>query len=315
MGMRLGFIASLLLLVSACGASNVPVEAPIATSSHPSGATEAKKYTIKFGRSAVVGERVHLVLDQHEDMTTKVRGGAATPQTEHKVTVRHFDAVQTVLAVDEHGRGTRLRYQVKELMLNGEPLRVQDIDLTRGERKEDAIILADGRPAGPELRAPLGDLLKLRVGGSSDDDVFGTDAPQPIGAHWAVRQDIALASLKEDGMSASRAKGEVWLEGLTKADDMDCTRVKATLELDGIRLPDMPAGAQVEEARASAQMEAALPIDNRVERASDRLTMHMTFRMRIPQGQGDDITVVVTGDNASTARFTPLPARGAQPGR
>jgi hypothetical protein len=301
--MRITPLLLLALALSGCAATSSKVEAPVVEAP----TTPAKKtYAVHFGRPSHVGERARLVSDHREEMATKVtRDGAVVTDKHDKHTV-HYDAVITVVAADSAGRGTRTRHEVKELTSDGHRLQAGLIELTRHAKKADAEILVDGSPASEEVRKALSSVLKLGLDGASDDDVFGTKALQPIGAHWSVDEALALAALREDGINASKVQGEVWLDGTTKVDGAECLDIRATLGMSGVQVPGMPEGAVTELGRAEAEMRAALPLEGRVGRSMNHVSTKMSFRVRVPAPEGAPMMVSVEGHETIDARETAM---------
>jgi hypothetical protein len=295
-------IGSALILLSplATGCAATPSTALAPT------ATAAKSYPIHFERPSRVGERSHVVIDSSQDMATKVTRDETVVSDKHEKHTAHYDATSTVVAVDSQNRITRVRYEVKELTADGRRLQASVIDLTRHAKKKDAEILVDGSPASEDVRKVLSSVLKVRVGGASDDDVFGPKAPQPVGAHWSVDGPLAIASFKDDGTDVSSVKGDVWLAGTTNVDGAECLTVRATLEVAGVQVPGMPEGAETEESRGEAEMSATLPIDLRLGRPADHLSMKMSFRIRVPAPQGPPMMVSVQSSESQDDRETAM---------
>jgi hypothetical protein len=293
-------IASGFVFVAAmgCAGSPPPVEAPT---------TVAKKtYAVHFHRPSQVGERFHVVADRSEDMATKVTKDGALVSQKHDEHTIHCDAVSTVVATDAHGRTTRARYEVKELTSDGRRLQGSGIELTRHGKETDAEIVVDGNPANENVRKALSALFKLGLDGATDDDVFGTKTPQPVGARWAIDSAVAVRSFKDDGLDVSSIHGDVWLDGTTRMDGVECLDIRGALHMSGIRLPDLPKGAEVDESRADAELRATLPTEGRVARAADHLSMTMTFRLRVPGPDGAPMIVSVRGTQSQDSHETAM---------
>jgi hypothetical protein len=290
--------ATFLLFAAAgagCGANRGAVEAPVAA--------QGKTYPIQFGRPSRAGARAHYVGDHTEDTVTQMARDGAVMSDKHEKKAVHFDAVSTVIAVDGKARATRVRYEVKELTSDGLRQAASVIELTRHAKKEDAEILVDGRPAGDDLRKALSSLLKLGLDGATDDEIFGTKAPQPLGAHWSIDGVRAMASLKEEeGLDVSSVTGDVWLENTTRLEGIECLAVRAKLDIAGARLPDLPAGAETEESRAQAEIRASLPIEGQAQPTESHETITVSFRVRVPAPQGSPMIVTVQGNESQDVR-------------
>jgi hypothetical protein len=294
-----------LIALTACGGGTA--SGPNATDLPKPDAQKA--YAIHLSRASHVGERSHVVMDQTEQKDSKITGeDGAVIEDKHQKRVLHYDAVHTVVAVDDKGRTTRSRYDVKDLLADGKPLMHGVVEITRAPKEKDAVIVVDGKPATDELRDALSSLLKLGLGSADDDEVFGTKTPQAIGAHWPINGALAKASLSDDtGIDAQSVTGDVWLAGTTKVGDLDCLDVRGKLGIEGMTVPELPEGSVTESGRADAEMQTALPVaDAKVERATDHMSMVMAFKVRIPTKKGPPATVALKLSQVRDSAFSPM---------
>ncbi len=294
-----------LLLLSvastACGAGASTVSAPTTTDPPPTG-TGAKTYPIHLTHPSQVGERIHVVADDTSNKTF-VQDGT---MVEKKHRLVHLDAVCTTVAVDDRGRTTRDHYDVTELSADGQLLATGPVDVTRARKEEDAVVLVSGAPPTGEIKEALRTIISARTGGASDDDVFGTQQPQAVGAHWPVNTSLARDDLfSSSGLDAATVTGDVWLAGLTRANDADCLDVRAKLALDGIRMPDLPKGAVIDQGHAVVDVQGAFPLDVNLIRAIETLTMSMEVRLRVPTPSGRDSSLTITVTSKRAARYSP----------
>jgi hypothetical protein len=288
-----------LVVATACGGTPPAVEAPTAE------ATAKRTYAVRFARASRAGERSHVVADHREDSATTITREGALVSEKHVEHAVHFDAVSTVVAADPQGRATRLRYDVKELSSDGQQRRGSVIELTRHAKKTDAEILVDGSLPSDDTRKVLSSLFKLGLEGATDDDVFGTKTPQPIGAHWTVDSARAIASFKEDGLDVATVKGDVSLDGTTSMDGAECLVVRATLEISGVGVPGLPPGSEPEDSHGTAEIRATLPIDERAGVSAEHEAMTMSFRVRVPAPRGAPMIVSVKNAESNDVRETP----------
>src|SRR5262249_38362700 len=163
---------------------------------------------------------------------------------------------------------------------DGRRFQASVVELTRHAKKEDAEILVDGTPASEDVRKIFSSLMRLSLDGATDDDVFGTKTPQPIGAHWSVDAALAIVSLKEDGIHVSSVKGEVALDGIARVDGAEYLAIRVALNVGGMRVPNLPEGAEVLESRGEVEVRAALPVDGRIGRPADHELTTTFFRIR-----------------------------------
>lgn len=303
--MRTALACIACIALAGCGgarSTTAPVEA-----ARPAPQTAPQKaYAIHLSRPSHAGERTRMVMDQTEDKRSKITQAAIILEDKHEQRVLHWDAVHTAVEVDAQGRVTRSRYEVKELTSNGHPLVQGVVEVTRAQKSKDSRVTVDGVPANKDVREALTSLLKLGLGGATDDQIFGTKTPQPIGAHWPIDAALAQADLREDtGIEAASVGGDVWLEGTTRVSGLDCLDVRAKISLDGVKVP-IPNGGETEVGRAEGEMHAAVPLDGTPERASDHMSMTMTFKLRVPSPNGRPVAVSMEISQTRDGHFSAM---------
>jgi hypothetical protein len=276
------------------------VDAPAA------GAAGSKTYPIHFSRPGHVGDRRHVVADVTEDTGTTIMQGDVVANETRQKHVTHFDAVGTIAKVDEKGATTRSQYDVKDLSVDGHTLVHGVVDITNAPKEEDATILVDGAPASKEVHKSLESLLKLSLGGATDDDVFGTTTPQAVGARWPINAALAREDLKEStGLEAQSLTGESWLEATTRVGTMDCLDVRSKLAVELSSIPELPPGATIDFGHADAEMRAAIPIDGHSDSPTDHMSMTMTVKLKV-KGQNGPVSVVVKFEKLQDDHFDRL---------
>jgi hypothetical protein len=284
----------LLTLFVACGGATTQANPqPLPQS------TADKTYDIHLNRESHVGARTHVVLDATEDTTTVTTkdGAEIDRKREHKVT--HFDATSTTAAVNAKNESTRVHYDVTDLVVDGKSVYKGPVDLTRASKADDAVILVNGAPAEGAVRSALKDILSLRVGGPSDDDIFGTKERQAVGAHWPMNSQAALADIANDPkLRASTVTGESTLAAVTDC----CLEVRAKLRMGGLALPSAPAGSTVD-GNVDATFAALLPTDVKRGRVEDHMGFHMVMKMTIPTAKGP-VVVALEATNQKDGHFS-----------
>ena len=280
------------LLLAACGGG--AKETPTTTATSLPTQTEAPKaYPIHLSRPSKAGDKVHVVVDQTEEKGTRVTAGGKVLDDKNEKHVYHLDEVMSVVAVNEAGRITKTHDDVADLVIDGRSLGKAALDITRAPKEKDAVILVNGKPAAKPIRDALTDVLKLSVGGVSDDDIFGTKTPQAVGAHWTPNTALAREDLKNDsGLDAQNMTGDIWLEGTTRVGALDCLDVRAKMGLDDIAMGALPPGQKLESGHADIEMRAALPLDGSMERASEHMGMVMTMKLDVTGPKGTAVVAV-----------------------
>lgn len=254
-----------------------------------------KTYPIDLHRDSRVGMRMHVVFDHEEETITQ--NGDSPKQ--RQVQRGHIDAITTTLAVDEHHDSTRVHYDVKELTIDGKPAYTGPLDVTKAADAKDATVLLDGKPPDEHLRQALKDLLPLTVGGPSDDEIFGTTTPQPVGARWPIHGDLALADLlKDDALHATSLTGETTLEAVTAC----CLDIRAKVHIADLSAPKVNGTL---EGSMDATFQALFPLDTSRSRTEEHETMRLHMKLTVDSG-GTDTVVVVEGKLRTDRRFTEL---------
>jgi hypothetical protein len=293
--------AALSILLLACGGGSStasPQTLPTTSTSAP------KTYAVQLSHPSRAGERLHVVSDQIEEKSTKVTMGDQVIDDKHEKRVLHLDSISTVLTVNESGRATRTRDEVKELTVDGKVVVKGVVEIQRAPKEKDAVITVDGAPASEEARDALKTMLKLGTSGPTDDDVFGTKTAQAIGAHWAVNTQLAHDDLRDDaGLDSTNVTGDAWLEGVGQVGGKDALDVRAKLTLDGLTPNEIPAGSTVELGRADVDLQAALPVDGKPERMTDHMTMKVAFKLRVKTPKGPALVAVTLGEHRE-AKFS-----------
>ena len=293
--------AALFVCLFACGGGGStaqPQTLPTATST-------PKTFTVRLSHPSKVGDKLRVVADQVEDKATKVTAGDVVIDDKHEKRLLHLDEISTIVAVNEAGRATKTREDIKDLTINGKTVVKGIVDIERGPKEKDAVITVDGKPASDEARDALKSMLKLALSGPTDDDVFGTKTAQAVGAHWVVNTQLAHDDLKEDtGLDAANVTGDAWLENVGPSDGKEALDVRAKMGLEGLTPnEELPAGSKVELGRADVDLEAMLPIDGKPERSSERMNMMVTFRLTVKTPKGPAL-VAVTVSSKREAKFS-----------
>jgi hypothetical protein len=291
--------AALFVVLFACGGgstSTTPQTLP--TTGTP------KTYAVRLSHASRVGEKLHIVADKIEEKATKVTAGDTVLDEKHERRAIHLDTISTVLEVNAAGRATKTRDEIADLTIDGKSIVKGAVEIGYAPKEKDAVITVDGRPANEDARDALKSMLKLSSAGPTDDDVFGTKAAQAVGAHWAVNTQLAHDDLKDDtGLDASNVTGDVWLEGVGAANGKEALDIRAKLGLDGLVPPDVPEGSRVEMGRADVDLQTMIPTDGQPERASERMSTAITFRLRVNTKNGPAI-VAVTVSEKREAKFS-----------
>lgn len=290
----------------ACGGASAPGAGGATASSATS-----KTYPIHLSHRSHVGDRRRIAIDELDDNTSIMRlvSNGRIVSRDRKTQSSHLEGVMTTVALDPHGDELKATLDVTTLRVDDAVvLRNRRIEITKAAKSEDAVLLVDGTPVTSDLRKVLKDLLSLRVGGVSDDDIFGTRQPQPVGGHWPIDGDRARADLLADAdskLGTEKISGETTFAGVEHVGDVEALRFEAEMKIEGITFP-LPPGATSEPGRAKASMNKLVPVDESRGVIESHMTFELTARIHAATPDGDDIV----GDLVMTSRHddhsTPL---------
>jgi hypothetical protein len=300
---------ALAFFLCACGAStssSPPQDLPQITPS------TVPTFTIRMSRPLHAGEKLHVVNDAEESrVTTMTQAGSVIDKKKVHTRV-HMDAIVTILDIDASFDMLRARYDVSDLSSSGESMKSllhdQRVEITRAKKDDDAVVLVEGAPATPELRDALKMVLTFRAGGPSDDDIFGSKEPRAVGSHWSIDAQRAHDDLVSDqGQSMANAllDGDVTLAASKTENGVDCLELQSELHMKNIDVPEAPAGSTVLAGNATAKFDGLFPIDLRIPRILDELTMSLDMKLRMPTKNGD-VVIQVDGSNKRVRRTTLL---------
>ena len=303
------FVALFVSIVAcvACGGgggSTAGGTTPSATSTEASQPNMTKTYPIHLHPHAHVGDRVQVVFDAFEDNGTIMHLASSGQEisSEHKTKRSHLEGVMTTVALDARQDDLHDTLEVKTLTIDDRViLQNKRVDVTKARKADDAILMVDGAPATPELRKALKDLLDLRVGGPTDDEIFGTTQPQLAGAHWPLNGELARADLAEDqgaDVTSTTISGETTFVGIKHVGNLDALEMKAEMHIDGIKVPLPQPGATSEPGQAKATMTKLVPVDENRGVLESHMAFEMTMRIHVPTKTGDS----VIGDITATSR-------------
>lgn len=275
--MRLLLTTAFACLLSACGATATSTRSE-ATAPSPGAA-----YPIRLSRDTRPGatwrEHVELRTSQRESTTLAARNVA----DERTTLAIDLDARITVREVDERGRATRTVVSVERFVVDTGQGPITPV--IPGELVVSRLGGTIESPAGaldPQTLEWLGEVLEIdEPRDASDDDIFGTREPQPIGASWGIDTALAARSLATVGVHVrhDHLGGQARLVDRVRLRDVDCLLVRAELSARGIEMPSLPPGARIARSDVRGTMESALPLD--LARRPQRETVQMQVRIEL----------------------------------
>ena len=272
-------------------------------------------FAVRLDRPAHAGDKVRLAAsgERHNDLTVLSHGTIV--QRRHEDLLARLDAAASVVSVDEAGRAVVSEYAIARFEAGPEgalkPLLTagQKLTVRRARDKKLTEITVAGVPVDEPIRSAL-DLVVSLVSptGADDDEALGTKEPQPLGATWPIRGDVASRSLSRDGLAVTLA-GHTTLVRRTQFQSVDCLEFAG--EMTGVVnvFPNLPPGAIVRTSRLEAKFHGMKPVRAALPTLLSGESMKLDAVIDVRPPGGDDaqtIEVRVVYREAKEETVTPL---------
>ena len=270
----------------------------VATAALPAiAASNAKTYSIKMKRPPRVGVTSRVSVDDEHVEHTITRIAGQTKDT-RKTTKSHIEGATRLLALQSDGQSPlRDEMTVADFWLvrdDGAKTALASpgaiLVVERGATKHDARVTLDGRAASKDVLDALDHLTQLTLHkGPSDDDVFGTKTPQPVGAEWPIDADLAEKDLRARDMviPPGAIRGATKLVAVRAVRGVDCLELDNHMEISALQsMGELPPGSTIKNGRVDVHLHLLLPIDeskSAVESAMD-MTISGVFLVPTPKG-------------------------------
>jgi hypothetical protein len=257
---------------------------------------EGARYPIRLSWPAVAGQRgqIDAVSADEKSMRVVRADGSNGVESKHaRVAVR---GAYEVISVGADGRASKsvlshalVAADAGEGPLPDDPPQelASDarIEIIRGDA--DAIVTVDGHAASAELRAAIDEVIPLaRTDAPPDDEVMGTDDPQPIGGSWPIESGLARESLTGEVLRVQKGAitGQMTLDSVGAQGGVDCIEVVGSMDIEPFDLAQLPAGAHIEKGRVHVVTRIVVPTSP-MPRLADEMTMTTDVAMTLP-GRG-----------------------------
>ncbi len=254
-------------------------------------------YPVKLERPVAVGDtwRVEAVATDQQTKVTSAAGQVLGQEQSLKRVV--LDGQVTVLEVDSQGNAIKARWVLSNLTYETPEGGAQQpfpagytFEVHRGA---DPAFFSGGAPM-PE---PMEEILSLVISdsppGESDDLIFGTDQPQPVGASWSINSGLAAADMARSNLQIDPANltGSTTVAGVVDSGGVPCLDVRATMTARQLALPNMPPGATVDQASMEAMLAGHFPIDPTIPGPLEETSQtEASFRISVPH-EGTTISI------------------------
>jgi hypothetical protein len=171
----------------------------------------------------------------------------------------------------------------------------------------DEVTFRSAEPLPAEARKALDETLSPLSSESSDDDVFGTTAPQAIGATWPVNAALTARELHRMHLDvpAAAVHGQSQLVGLVDVAGQACLDIAGELSISDPRIIDVP-GAWTDAAELRSTYRARLPVDATSPAIDSMLRVDLDVTARVALGPDREGRLTTTSHRERRRRFTPL---------
>ena len=283
-----------------------PPPAPPATSELPTG-----PFQIQLHRAVSSGYRERVMRKSVFQGTKSTKMGQRVVKREVEAKQVELEAVTTVMEVDGRGRRLKTQYVISKCraLVNGQQRQIANPGQTIVvERGDPPVVTVDGRPVPEEVI----DLLDLVLSTNpprdvTDDGIFGTTAPQPVGASWPLDSQVAATDLSESGMivSPQQLSGQTTLVGIKQVSGMPSLELRAEMQGQGVQLSKLPPGASARQGDLEMEMTGLYPVDLTTPQLGGSMRMRANFVIDIPNA-APNLSVEVSMERHQTGTSTPL---------
>jgi hypothetical protein len=265
----------------------------------------AQEYKIALDRPQKVGQRYTIHATGHTRQAAVINIPGAGPQNHGEEFTIDLDGTMKVLAVDEKsGQATKVECTVAKCLKDHKPLVDAGTVLTAESKGGKTVFAKDGA----ELDAATSDALSVIIethqpGAPSNDQTFGTDRPQKVGATWPINANAAAASAAQSGITIApdKIKGEGKLVAVKEVDGKQALQVEATMNVADLSLPQQ----KVDSGSVAATFGGLFPTDPAAFplRSYQTMKMHITMTVAGPNGQAVKVESEV--DRSNDIKFGP----------
>jgi hypothetical protein len=220
-----------------------------------------------------------------------------------------------VIRVDGAGAPVSLAYTVEHLVVETPAGRTEVLPggwLVGAERGGGRVTLRSAEPLPGEAREALDDILSPLAAEATDDEVFGSAEPQPVGAVWPVNAALAARELRRMDLDvpAASVRGQTRLAGLVEVAGQVYLDLDGELTIHDARLLDVP-GARSEAAELRSTYHRRLPVDvrgpaSRVAAVDATLRVDLDVKATIALGPGRDGQLTTSSHRETRRRYLPL---------
>ncbi len=191
-----------------------------------------------------------------------------------------LEADAEVLAVFPNGGLQKIALTVKKFTGAADAAAEKDVlpagaKVTGEKNGKDSVFTVDGKPAADDVAKFLKLAVEFDDPKHTDQDVFGSKAPVPVGGVWPVDGSLYAQEMKSDLGETLTAKGSMKLDAIKGEGDAQVATISGTVTFENIQAPFPPPFA-VKSAEAKAELAGTQPATHRGSRIQ---SMNMTMKL------------------------------------
>ena len=228
-------------------------------------------FTVNLSPPEKVGDRYHLIsraTETKDEIIARVHG---KNEAKEDVTV-DLDGIVTVRKIDSHGSATWLECTVTHLRATeggitsdiippGSVITTQAVPLS-GDRYQRYIKWQGGK-LGPDRIKQLGKVFQSAMPEApTQQDIFGSATPQPIGSTWALNRERGVQYLSSLAITVEPRdfSGKSQLIGIEKLGNVDSFHVDGSMKATKFKLT-VTSNAKTDKASMWLKFSAVVPRD------------------------------------------------------
>ena len=279
------------------------------------GVCRAESYTLKILRPEKVGYRADFSAKSLDQSASHATIGDKVGKEKAGYQVGSLDAVREVLAVNDKGKPTKLRFTVKSLLYTSEkgvePKEIlaggkEVIAVRKGKEKTYTI---DGEQAGEATAKALQFVISLgdESNGPDPDAMFNTKAPRAVGDEWDAGVDEIIRSMGTTmplQFDRKASGGKVRLERVEKVAGVECCILTASIVLVPAGMQGLPDDADFTGSTYKMSMACPMPVDSAAPELGGKImiAMALTADFKIPDGSQSKLEVTGTATHEERTR-------------
>lgn len=267
---------------------------------------QCEEVSLQLYRPERSGQVSGIVIDVSNVSTRSASQPGQNSETQSESETVHFQARREVLAIDDFGVPTRVKYTVKELSVVSanernypvlRPGQVLVTELSGGGTK----FIVDGVEAADSASFNRLAFFNLSAGGNvTDDQLFGTSRRRPVGEKWRIELDPETRAKLGWQMAGAGSHAIGKIDRIERVNGIDCavfTKIfhfnngAENLKALNLNPASLPPGTTVKMGSIDITGTALYPMDRSLPQLGGRFTAEIVTRIEIPQPNNQPVTV------------------------